>query len=317
MPRIDLTPRVALIPGGVNIGVLRGDDGQIVLIDTGLNETSGKRVLKTIREEIGGDAKVVAILTTHAHADHFGANAIVVKRTGARVYAPAVDEAVLRYPLLQPISLFAGADPIDTLRGGFLLADASPVDEIVHPGPLVVAGIPIEVIPLAGHSMNQVGFLVDRVFFCADVVLPASVLDKYKIPYLFSVSDHLQALATAAAVPCQVAVPGHGPHVADLSELIALNRGLIDAVLAKTLVLATTPVTAEALLTALLTHFGAAVTDAAAFYLLQPTVFAVLSHLHRQGHLVHRVHGAQSWWVAVGGSPNATAVPDAATEGPA
>ena len=68
-----------------------------------------RKALKTVREELGGE--VVAILTTHAHADHFGGNAIVVKRTGAAVYAPAFDEAVLRYPLLQPALLFAGADP--------------------------------------------------------------------------------------------------------------------------------------------------------------------------------------------------------------
>ncbi|MDQ3780536.1 MAG: MBL fold metallo-hydrolase, partial [Chloroflexota bacterium] len=90
---IELGPRVAVIPGGVNIGVLRGDGDRLILVDTGLNETNGRKVLRAARDEVGGE--VVAILTTHAHADHFGANAAVVKRTGARVYAPAFDEAAL------------------------------------------------------------------------------------------------------------------------------------------------------------------------------------------------------------------------------
>ena len=105
----ELGDRVAAIPGGVNIGVLRGEGGRCVLIDTGLNETSAKKALKAVREELHGE--VVAVITTHAHADHFGGNATVVKRTGARVFAPAFDEAILRYPLLQPALLFAGADP--------------------------------------------------------------------------------------------------------------------------------------------------------------------------------------------------------------
>jgi glyoxylase-like metal-dependent hydrolase (beta-lactamase superfamily II) len=165
---IPIGERVWIVPGGVNIGVLANEDGQIVLVDTGLNDTSAKKALKAVREELGGE--VLAILTTHAHADHYGGNATVVKRTGAKVHAPAFDEAFLRYPLLQPIFLYGGADPLDTLRGRFLLADPSPVDVIVQPGPHEVAGIPIEAIPLFGHSPGQLGYMVADVFFCADVV---------------------------------------------------------------------------------------------------------------------------------------------------
>ena len=293
---VALGPRVAVIPGGVNVGVLRGEGGRVVLVDTGLNETSGKKVLRAVRE--AGTGEVVAILTTHAHADHFGANATVAKRTGARVYAPAPDEAMLRYPLLQPMSLFGGADPLDTLRGGFLLADPGPVDEVVVPGPLVVERIDVEVVSLAGHSPGQVGYLVDGVFFCADVVLPAGVLEKYRIPYLFSVTDHLRALERAAGVACSVAVPGHGPVVGSLAELVEANRRLVEAVVEKVVELAIEPVTAEVVLGGLLTQFGAVVTDAPSFYLLQPTVFAFLSHLHREGWVRHEVRDGRSLWSA-------------------
>src|SRR5690242_13751863 len=225
---VELGPRTFVAPGGVNVRVLRGDDGRLVLIDAGLNETSAKKALKAAREEAGGE--VVAIVTTHAHADHFGGNAAVVKRTGAKVYAPAFDEAFLRYPFLQPIALYGGADPLDTLRGNFLLATPSPVDEVIEPGPLTIAGVEMEIIPLYGHSPGQIGVLVDDVFYCADVVLPASVLDKYRIPYLYSVTDHLAALERARAVPCKAAVPGHGPVVDDLGALIDLNRSLVEQV---------------------------------------------------------------------------------------
>ncbi len=294
---IELGPRVAVVPDGVNVGVLRGEGGRLVLVDTGVNETNGKKVLKAAREEAGGE--VVAILTTHAHADHFGANLAVVNRTGARVFAPAVDEAILRYPLLQPASLYGGADPLETLRGNFLLADPSPVDEVVEPGPLSVAGIDIEVVPLGGHSPNQVGYLVDGVFFCADVVLPQTVLAKYKIPYLFSVTDHLRALERARQTPCEAAVPGHGPVVGSLAELVALNRGLVEEVAARVVALASAPTTAEAILAGLLTGYGADVADAPGFYLLQPTIFAFLSHLHRQGQMRHEVRDGRSLWTAL------------------
>ena len=292
-----LGERVFVITGGVNVGAILAGDGTAILVDAGVSETNGKKVLKAVREEL--QREVSAILTTHGHADHFGANAAIVKRTGARVFAPALDEAVLRYPLLQASSLYGGADPLDSLRTGFLLGHASPVDELIHPGRLNVGGVEFEVIGLAGHSMNQVGLLFDDVFFCADVVLPESVLAKYRIPYLYSVTDHLRALDTAAAVACRWAVPGHGPIVESLSALIELNRQLVLDVASTITEICTQEQTAESLLGQVLRVFEAPVSDAAGFYLLQPTIFAFLSHLHRSGRIGHRVESGQSLWVSV------------------
>jgi glyoxylase-like metal-dependent hydrolase (beta-lactamase superfamily II) len=293
---IPLSERVWVIPGGVNIGVLATDDGRFALVDTGLNETSAKRALKVVREELGGE--VGTILTTHAHADHFGGNATVVKRTGAAVHAPAFDEAFLRYPLLQPASLFGGADPLATLRGGFLLADPSPVDVVVQPGPHAIGGVGLEAVALYGHSPGQLGYLVDDVFFAADVVLPAAALEKYRIPYLFSLTDHLASLERARLTPHRVAVPGHGPLLADgeLDAAVAMNAALVDRVLAAILELTATALSAEAILHALLTRFDAPVADAPSYYLLQPTVFAFLSHLHREKLVAHEVVGRRSLW---------------------
>jgi glyoxylase-like metal-dependent hydrolase (beta-lactamase superfamily II) len=252
-----------------------------------------------VRDELDGE--VVAILTTHAHADHFGGHAAVVKRTGARVYAPQFDEAVLRYPLLQPIFLFAGADPPASMRGGFMLAEPSPVDVVMREPAIIVEGLEIEVVSLGGHSPNQVGFLVDGIFFCADVVLPEAVLRKYRIPYLYSVTDHLQALAVAERTPCRVAVPGHGPPVESLSALCELNRSLVLEVADLTIDFAREPTTAETILTRLLRHYRAEVEDAPSYFLLHPTVYAFLTHLERQGKMRHMVRDGQFLWVAASG----------------
>lgn len=294
---IPLGERVWVIPGGVNIGVLVNDDGQIVLVDTGLNESSAKKALKVVREELGGE--VTAVLTTHAHADHFGGNATIVKRTGAVVHAPTFDEAFLRYPVLQPASLFGGADPLDTLRGNFLLAEASPVDVLVEPGAHEIAGIVVEAVPLYGHSPGQLGYLAGEVFFCADVVLPANVLDKYRIPYLFSLTEHLAALERARGTPHRVAVAGHGAilDAGQLEAAVDLNRALAERVVVAMLDLTATPRSAEVILEGILRRFDAPVVDAPSFYLLQPTVFAFLSHLHRTGEIGHEVRGGRSLWM--------------------
>ena len=100
--------RVYYAPGGVNIGVIKSETQTAIMIDTGLNDGAARKVVRELEDE---GRTVTTILTTHGHADHFGGNAFVVRRTGARVWAPTWDETVLRYPMFQSLCLYAGADP--------------------------------------------------------------------------------------------------------------------------------------------------------------------------------------------------------------
>ncbi len=290
-----LSDQVFVAPGGVNIGVIFAPNERAILIDTGLNESAARKVLRWIGER---DRVVGAIITTHGHADHFGGNAFVVKRTGAKVWAPAWDEAVLRYPLFQPVCLYAGADPPDSLRGGFLLAESSPVDFIYDAGALEVEDVKLEAVSLAGHSGNQMGIVSGDVFFCADVVLPARVLERYRIPYLYSVRDHVKSLDRALVVEHTVAVPGHGPWTADLKSLVELNRRRVDLVSDRIVTACRDPQTPESILADVLSSFEADPGDPASYYLLHPTVFAFLTYLEEMGRVSHKIEAGRSLWQA-------------------
>ena len=294
MALVQLSDQVSVLPGGVNIGVVRLNDQQVALIDSGLNDTSAKKAIKAARDELGSD--VVAVVTTHGHADHFGGNATVVKRSGARVYAPALDEAILRYPILQPAFLYGGADPLDSLRTNFMLADASPVDVVFNAGLLDVEGVTFEAVSLAGHSGNQMGIVVDGIFFAADVVLPEPILEKYRIPYLYSVTDHLRALEACAEVPAQRIVPGHGQLLDNISDLRDRNRAVVLETAEVIIAYCDQPRTSGEVMKHVLDVCGAAVTDSPGYYLLQPTINAYLTHLTRTGELLHEISANSSTW---------------------
>ncbi len=133
--------------------------------------------------------------------------------------------------------------------------------------------------------------------FTADVLSPSAVIEKYRVPYLFSLTDHLVALETLLNVEATAFVPGHGPWLESVVELHAVNRAVVLQTMGMTLEACAQPATISQVSQAVLNAHGAATADATGFYLLQPTIAAYLTHLTRTGALHHTVAGNQSLWV--------------------
>ncbi|PZS01004.1 MAG: hypothetical protein DLM69_05650 [Candidatus Chloroheliales bacterium] len=309
--KYNLTPvhgSINYLPGPQNIGVIVGaNDSDCAIVDSGLTKENGKAILKALWE-VG--LRVVAILNTHSHADHFGGNAHIVASSNGgavRIYAPPIEEAFMRYPLLEPTGLFAGAAPIKPLYSHFLYAPPSPIDVVLSPGPLDLPelGFSIEVVDLKGHAAGQMGYLAKGVLFVGDLVLPAAVIEKYKVLYCAGVTEHLASLDRALTYADRVAavVPGHSPTLtpAEFSELVAINRArfvdTLDFIVAH--LEAAGPQSSEAVLRAVCAHYDFGVTTAEAYYLLQPTIYAHLSCLHQQGRIGWRVADNTALWYFV------------------
>ena len=102
------------LPGSQNIGVMPTErDGAALIIDTGLSEDTARRLLRALDL---ARLRPAAILNTHAHADHFGGNAWLVRRAGVPVYAPVYEEAFMRYPRLEAVGLSRGPRPSPRCR---------------------------------------------------------------------------------------------------------------------------------------------------------------------------------------------------------
>ncbi len=291
---VPLSGRVGYVPGGTNIGIIRNDDSHVTIIDSGLNDTTARKVLRVVSDELG--AEVVAILNTHGHADHFGANAFVVKRTGCEVWAPEIESTTIQHPIMQPALLFGGADPMDALKNRFLLAEPSPINGVLNAGEQEFMGASIELIALPGHSPNQMGVLVDGVFFSADVVFPRAAIEKYRIPYLFGLTSHLESLAKAGKVNASAVVPGHGPHVDSLDELVDLNLVTIESTLDCIGAILAKPMTSDDICTQLFTALDVPVSDVQGYFLLKPTINAYLAHLDRIGEATCEIVDRRALW---------------------
>jgi len=131
-----------------------------VIVDPG---EEAPRLLEAIRSQ---GLTLDAILLTHTHFDHVGAVAPVARATGAPVYCPVLEVAVLQdvmafvpWPGFGP---YESWDPEHTVAGGETLE---------------LAGLTFDVIFTPGHSPGHVTYAVrgEAALFSGDVIFQDSV----------------------------------------------------------------------------------------------------------------------------------------------
>jgi len=190
MQLIELQEKIWVIQGGANIGVI-AHEGHCLIIDSGMDKDTGQNILKQVKK-LG--LTPTALLITHAHADHFGGAHYLVRQTGLQVYATRVEASVMSSPILEPLYLFAGAQPPGELQHKFFLAKPCMVDVILEGNELSVDQIPLEVISLPGHSTEQVGVAYGNTLFVGDAFLTPEILDKHHIPFYTDIQAGLKTL---------------------------------------------------------------------------------------------------------------------------
>jgi glyoxylase-like metal-dependent hydrolase (beta-lactamase superfamily II) len=207
-----------------------------------------------------------------------------------------VESGIIQNPILEPLYLFHGAAPIKNLRNKFVLAKPSPVHHILEPGSVTIEGVELEVVPLQGHSLNQVGVLVEDVLFCADTVFSGRVIDKYRVPVVQDVGSHLATLERLSETAHSLYVPSHTKPVDDITPLVDRNLETVRTIIADLLSLLGEEKTAEELQRELCTMYGLDLNVVQQYYLIHTTVMAYLSHLHESEMVEITLRGNSLHW---------------------
>ena len=223
---VRLSHRIHYLPGAVNVGVIENGSGGCVLIDSGADKDHAKRILKACRAH---HLEPVAIINTHSHADHYGGNSYLQEELGIPAYSPIFEEAILRYPILEPISLWSGARPPVALQNKWLLAPASGTKILNEAGLHEIAGVSLELIDVSGHAHIQFAVRVGDVLFAADAVFGAAILQKYPLQFMVDVQHVREAIDVVRVANARVTLPGHGRPTSDVAglcdaNLVALER---------------------------------------------------------------------------------------------
>ena len=267
-------------------------DGQhAVLIDSGSDKDAGRKVQKIL--EAQGWA-LTAILNTHANADHNGGNALLQQRLGAPAFAPGIEAAVTTHPILEPAFLYGGYPP-KPLRNKFLLAQPSRCQ------PLTEDNLPagLAMLPLPGHFFDMCGFRTeDGVWFLADCLSGANIVEKYHVNFLYDVAAYLETLDRVSALEGRLFIPAHAEPAEDIRPLAELNRRKVLEIAELICSLCREPRIFEDVLRDVFTHYQLTM-DFNQYVLVGSTVRSYLAYLLDRGELAAEFADNRLLWRAV------------------
>ena len=216
-------------------------EGGVCLVDSGNDKDAGRKV-RQILDKNGW--KLRAILVTHSNADHIGGCQYLQKQTGCRVFAPGIEAAFTRSPVLEPAFLYGGFPP-KPLRHKFLMAQPSPAEDVSAPG--FPAGV--DILPLPGHFFDMVGYrTADGTAYIADCLSSAATLEKYGVPFIYDVAAYLDTLRKLPELEAKLYVPAHAEAVEDIAPLAELNLRHVEALCESVLELCAEPLVFDELL---------------------------------------------------------------------
>ncbi|MBR5381183.1 MAG: MBL fold metallo-hydrolase [Oscillospiraceae bacterium] len=274
---IQVSERDYYIQSPAKIGLIRLNDRDVCLIDSGNDKDAGRKVRQILD---ANGFKLTAIYNTHSNADHIGGNKYLQSQTGCKVCAPGIDCAFTRHPVLEPAFLYGGF-PFRELRHKFLMAQESDALELTQ------EALPdgFQLIPLPGHFFDMAGFRTpDDTVFLADCLSGRETLDKYQIGFIYDVAAYLKTLETVKTMQARVFVPAHAAVTDDIAGLAQYNIDKVLEIAERIVGLCAEPLCFEAILKKLFDVCGLTMTYEQ-YVLVGSTVRSYLAWLKDTGRL--------------------------------
>ncbi len=285
---IPVTDRTYYIQSPAKMGLVRLEGDSVCLIDSGNDKDAGRKVRQLLD---ANGWRLAAIYNTHSHADHIGGDRYLQAQTGCKIYAPGIECAFTRHPILEPSLLYGGCPPRN-LRHKFLLAQDSDAAYLTE------AALPegFSLIPLPGHSFDMVGLrTADDVVFLADCLSSRETLDKYRVGFLYDVGAYLDTLEKVKTMRAALFVPAHAPAAEDISGLAQYNIDVTLSVAEDILGICREPVCFETVLQRLFTAYGLTM-NFEQYALVGSAVRSYLAWLKDTGRLTARFENNALLW---------------------
>jgi glyoxylase-like metal-dependent hydrolase (beta-lactamase superfamily II) len=157
----------------------------------------------------------------------------------------------------------------------------------------------MDVVPLPGHALNQVGVAADDILFCADAVFPQETIEKHKILFCVDLDDTLETLADLPNRPYRCFAPGHGPAYGEKESIETIcnaNRDRLQEVREGVYDALRQPQETSSLVQRMARRFQLSIATPTAYFLTRTTVLAALSSLEAAGQVAARTEDNRLQW---------------------
>lgn len=288
-----ITETVFYIPNPSNIGVVKYSDDSCFLVDSGIDDDTGRKVLRLLEEN---NLSVKAIINTHSHADHCGGNSFIQKRTNAKIYASDTEAEIISSPEIEPLYLFSGASPIKDLKNKFMMAPKSKVNYFISSDKINIDGQDISIVYLPGHSPNQIGVVYDGVLFCADSIFSEETLKKHKIPFFSDIEKTKETLEWLKNSNYDYYIPSHASPSKDISDLADKNLEVISSIENSILEISKEKKSSGQILKQLLYKHDINITAKHQYFLMNTVAMAFLSYLYNNSKLELIIEDNLAFW---------------------
>ena len=246
---IQVSERDYYIQSPAKIGLIRLNGNEVCLIDSGNDKDAGRKIRQILN---ANDWKLTAIYNTHSNADHIGGNQYLQKQTGCKIYAPGIDCAFTRHPILEPSFLYGGF-PCKDLRHKFLVAQESDAQDLTSD----VLPDGFQMIPLPGHFFDMVGFRTpDDIVYLADCLSSQETLEKYQIGFIYDVAAYLKTLEMVKGMQAKMFIPAHATACEEIAALAQCNINKVMEIAEKIVDICEQPLCFELILQKLFADYG-------------------------------------------------------------
>ena len=272
------------IQSPAKIGVIKLDDENVCLIDSGSDKDAGRKV-KKILDENGW--RLTAIYNTHSHADHIGGNQYLQNQYRCKIYAPCIECDFINHPILEPTFLYGGFVP-NELKHKFLLAkesNAQPLEESKLPDGMSIINLP-------GHFFNMVGYRT-----CADCLSSKETLEKYQISFIYDIAEYLNTLEAVKQMDAKLFIPSHAEPTHNIRPLAQINIDKVYEIADIIINICKSPSTFEKLLQSLFEFYKLNMSFEQ-YALIGSTVRSYLSWLKSDGRIKASFENNELIWIS-------------------
>lgn len=285
---IQVSDRSYYIQGPAKIGLVKLNDTEVCLIDSGNDKDTGRKVRKILD---ANGWRLTAVYNTHSNADHIGGNKYLQGQTGCKIYTQGIECSFTRHPILEPAFLYGGY-PCKDLRHKFLLAQESDAEYLTKE--CLPEGF--QIIDLPGHFFDMVGFRTpDDVIYLADCLSGKETLDKYQIGFIYDIAAYLKTLEMVKSLNAKIFVPAHAAVTEDIAPLAQYNIDKVLEIAERILELCRDPLCFEVILQRLFALYGLQM-NFEQYVLVGSTVRSYLAWLKDTGRISARFDDNMLYW---------------------